>query len=663
MPASTLSSLPGIGPKTILKLNRLQIFSPHDLLYHFPHRYLDFSQRTNIGSLTIGSTVTISGQIVSFQNIYTKTHKQLQFVTISDNTGQIKLTFFNQAYLSSVFKPHTRHCFAGTVSLFAGQKTIISPEHGPANTGQIIAIYPQTSQLGSHWFRRFFFSHLDLLTDNLEDPLPQAILHQYQLLSLKDALTTIHHPSTQARLNQARLRLAIDEVLSPLALSHLVKIHSSRTKPANTLKPKTKTISQIIRHLPFKLTRSQIQAWAEISADLTSSDHLTNRLLLGDVSSGKTILAFLACYLTHLNHASSLILAPTNILAQQHFHTFQNFFPQLPVFLLTSSVKPDFSRLPADAIIIATHSAIHHHHRLPPITLLIVDEQHKFGVSQRSFLSQIKPPPHQITMSATPIPRTISLTLLGHLDQSHLEPLPHHQNPTTRLVPNHKSADCYHWVNQQVSSDHVQAIIVCPFISLSETQQSVKAATTEYENLSQHYFHNQNIALLHGKTPPKSRDKIISDFAQGQIDILVTTPIIEVGIDIPNATIMIIQSADRFGLAQLHQLRGRIGRGTKRGYCFLFSDSDDTPSTDRLKYLSSHANGQLIAEYDLKTRGPGEITSTLQHGFPQFKLASFSNFKLIALTQKIFHQLLSVPDFDPQVLARHLPSNISSQTN
>jgi ATP-dependent DNA helicase RecG len=632
---NSLSDLPKIGPKTIYKLNKLGIFTPADLLYHFPNRYIDFSHHTAISLSEPDANVTITGKIINFQNIYTRSHKNIQKAVVKDNSGQIDLLWFNQPYLAQTLKIGSTFSFAGTVSLYLKKKTIIAPIFGQYNTGKIIAVYPETAGLKSGWFRQTISLNINALLPP-SDSLPLAIIKKYNLLPLSNALTHIHQPSTKSLLEQAQLRLGLDEILSLQSQSYLKKQSWASKTPRKILVDSPK-INSFINTLPFKLTDSQQKSWLEIKSDLLSSQP-ANRLLQGDVGSGKTIVALLACLLAHYNKISSLIIAPTEILAQQHFKTFSDFL-DFPVKLLTAKTK--LTKFSPGAIIIATHAAIYQKKNFEnSVGLLIVDEQHKFGVAQRTFLTNTLHPPHCLTMTATPIPRTISLTVLGNLDLSQIDTLPlGRQLVKTFLVPPLKYADCYHWLANNILSTQQQAFIVCPFIEPSETLTSVKSAKELFIHLQAEVFPNLKLGLIHGKTPLKDRQKILTLFAKNKINILVTTPIIEVGIDFPNATTIIIQSADRFGLAQLHQLRGRVGRGSDQSFCYLFSESDTDKAKNRLDMLTKTHDGQKIAEYDLKTRGPGEAFSFIQHGFPSLKIASFSDYKLINLGQQIIKDL------------------------
>jgi ATP-dependent DNA helicase RecG len=640
----SLQSIPTFGPKTILKLNRLGIFTPKDLLYHFPTRYLDFSKNSTIESLLQNEPATIRGQLISLNNIYTRSRKNILKAIVADTTGKIELIWFNQPYLEKNFTVGQTYSFAGVPTLYQNRLTLISPEYSSLRTGKIIPIYPQTSGLNSKWFQKIFSLHLNNLLTDIPESLPPKIIQQFKLVPLKTALLQIHQPGSLRSLESARYRLSLEEILSYQIKSHLSRQKWLSLSPPFTLKT-TPTIDKkttnLIKNLPFSLTSSQKIAWKEIKTDLLSASKIQNRLLQGDVGSGKTILAILAAYFTHLNQKSSLILAPTEILAQQHYLTFKKFLPpSTPLHLLTANSQPDFSQIKPSSIIIATHAAIFQKKFLPyPITFLVIDEQHKFGVKQRNFLSESQP--HTLTMTATPIPRTVNLTFLGNLDLSYLDTAPKNRLPIkTFVVPPQKQSACYQWIKDQINTHQSQVFIVCPLIEESETLLDVKSVKKEFEHLKT-IFSEYKLALIHGKIKSKDREKIIDRFTHHLTDILVSTPIIEVGIDIAQAAIIIIQSADRFGLAQLHQLRGRVGRRGQQGYCYLFSENQNQKAINRLNYLQTHHSGQKIAEFDLKTRGPGEVFSTIQHGFPSLKLASLSDSELITTSAKLLSQLIS----------------------
>ena len=661
----SLSQIPGVGPKIIEKLKRLNINSPQDLLYHFPNRYVDFSHSVKINSVLENENVTITGEVLDFKNIFTRNGKNIQKAIVSDNTGKIDLIWFNQPYLSKNIKTGDTLSFAGAVSLFQNKKTIIAPEYGPHNTGKIIAVYPETSGLSSKWFRKIIQTQIQNLLSPIKETLPADLIKKFKLLDLKTALFQIHCPTNSQILFQARNRLATEEILSLQIRSYLSKKDWLKNSPKTKIKitkPIDKKIKDLIKTLPFKLTDSQDKVLGEIFSDLTNPNQVMNRLLQGDVGSGKTIVALLACYLAHLNNSLSVLIAPTEILANQHYQNFQAILKnkEIPIFLMTGSKKIDLKKIPKNGIIISTHAIIYKKDNLKnKISLLIVDEQHKFGVKQRSFLNSSTKLPHCLTMTATPIPRTISLTLLGNLDISIIDTLPQNRlQIKTFLVPDHKKISCYKWIETEIKKTGCQAFIVCPFIDISESMASVKSAIQEFEHLSNDIFPNLKLGLIHGRIKSDAREKIIQQFQENKINILVTTPIIEVGVDIPNSSIIIIQSADRFGLAALHQLRGRVGRGHQQSYCYLFTESSNQKAIDRLEFLEKNHNGLKIAEYDLKTRGPGEAFSTIQHGFPSLKIASFSDTKLISLSQEILKEIIAnYPEFNfSQITSENIAS-------
>ncbi len=597
-----LSVLKNIGPISCHRLNDLGIFTQNDLLFYLPFRYLDFSHTLKIADFTIGEPATYQGKIISFQNIFTKTHKNIQRASIQDSTGTLNLIWFNQPYLAKNIIVGQNLAVAGSVSLFQNKITIVAPLIGQ-KTGRIIPLYHQSATLNSNWIERTIKLNLDDLLKNYSEILPPNILKKYNLFDINQALIQIHQPDSQKLLLLAKNRLNLHQSLSLLAQSQLQKQNILNKKPAFLLTkiPDTK-------FLPYQLSPSQKIAWQEISKDLLSQNP-THRLLSGDVGSGKTIVALLATHLTSFNQHISLIVAPTQVLASQHFVFFKKTLPKTPIYLLNNKNK--LGKIPPNAIIISTHAAFYQDLSFfKKIALLVIDEQHKFGVIQRNFLSKLKNPPHTISLTATPIPRTLALSIYNHLDISYLSHLPHWKPVKTFIVPENKITDCYKWLKKEIEKTHHQAFIVCPFIEDSDTLTTVKSATTEFAKLKP-IFPKLKLELIHSKIPEIQRQKIFANFKDNKINILVTTPIIEVGIDFPNATVIIIQSADRFGLASLHQLRGRVGRGVDSGFCYLFADNQNS---SRLKYLTTHYEGQQLAQFDLKLRGPGELFSTLQHG-------------------------------------------------
>lgn len=601
-----LFHLKNVGQVSAKKLNNLGIFATLDLLFYLPFRYLDFSKTLNIADFIINEPATYSGQVISFNNIFTRSYKNIQRATIKDTTGTLNLIWFNQPYLSKSIVIGQELAVAGSVSIFQKKPTIVAPLIG-SKTGKIVPIYHQSAELNTSWIEKTIKLNLDDLLNSYAEILPLPILKKYKLFNIKQSLVQIHQPDSQELLTKAQSRLNLHQSLSLLAQSELQKQNIYQKKPAYLLKKIPQT-----NFLPYQLSDSQQTSWGEIKSDLLSTTP-THRLLCGDVGSGKTIIALLAAHLTSYNNHISLIVAPTQVLASQHFVFFQKTLPTYPVFLLNNKSK--LKDIPQHAIIISTHAAFYQDQKFfKKIALLVIDEQHKFGVIQRNFLARLKKPPHTISLTATPIPRTLALSIYGHLNISYLNHLPHWKPVKTFIVPEDKIADCYSWLRKQIEETKHQAFIVCPFIEDSDTLTTVKSATAEFAKLKP-LFPKLKLELIHGKTPQLERQQIFEKFKNNKINILVTTPIIEVGIDFPNATVIIIQSADRFGLASLHQLRGRVGRGANPGFCYLFADN---PNSSRLKYLTNHYEGQELADFDLKIRGPGQLFSTLQHGHYYF---------------------------------------------
>ncbi|MFZ2153145.1 MAG: DEAD/DEAH box helicase [Microgenomates group bacterium] len=614
-----INSLVGIGPKTATAFRQIGIDLVENLLDYYPYRYLDFSHTLKIADYDQISPATYSGIVLNFQNVYTRSHKNIQKATIKDSTGTLDLIWFNSPYLAKIIKVDEIVNVAGIVSLYKHRPTIIAPMLGQ-KTGRIIPLYHQAPGLRSSQIEKIFHQNHSQIFKNITDPLPLSIITKYRLGNLLDTLTEIHFPTSQKNISTAQLRLSLDQALQLLATSNIQKNILNQKRVAKKMSKVTP-----INFLPYELSQSQKLSWQEIQNDLLLSVPC-HRLISGDVGSGKTIIALLAAHMASINHQISLIIAPTQVLAKQHFEFFSNILPHTPIIFLDKKTK----KIPRNAIIISTHTAFYKDTKfIKQISLLIIDEQHKFGVNQRNFLSSLPHPPHTISLTATPIPRTLALSIYGHLDISYLDHLDRWHPVKTFVVPPPKQNSCYQWLDQHIQKTHQQAFIVCPFIEDSDTLTTVKSVTSEFGNLKLLLPHLK-LGLIHSQIKLAQRQKIFNDFASNKINILVTTPIIEVGIDYPNAGVIIIQSADRFGLASLHQLRGRVGRGVELGYCYLFSPRDNS----RLTYLASHYEGRQLAEFDLQTRGQGKLFSTIQHG--HFPL----NTQSIELATKIIKDLI-----------------------
>jgi ATP-dependent DNA helicase RecG len=484
--------------------------------------------------------------------------------------------------------------------------------------------------------------------ENIKDNVPTSTLKKLNLVSLSSAIRSVHFPTTLDEADKGKKRLAFDELLRIQLNSLLKKKKWEKNKASFQLKIKNAETSKFLKKLPFKLTASQNDVVKDILDDLGKNEPM-NRLLEGDVGSGKTVVAAIAAFACFLNERQTVFMVPTQILAEQHFKTLKQMLSpfKVRISLVTSSgIKKDLGR---SDIFVGTHALIHKKLDFANVALIVIDEQHKFGVKQRASLIKRSGNklvvPHILTMTATPIPRTIALTFYGDLDLSTLTELPKGRKPIkTWTVPPQKRQSAYKWVGEQIDTQHTQVFVIVPLIEESEkeTMKQVKAATSEYKAIKK-IFPDLSIGLLHGKLKAKDKNKVINSFKKGSIDILVSTPVVEVGIDVPNATIMLIEAAERFGLAQLHQLRGRIGRGEKKSYCLLFAETKSQKVQARLNALKKTMSGFELAELDLKLRGPGEIFGTKQHGYPELRIASWQDAELIKITKNLAGQVLKNP--------------------
>jgi len=609
------------------KLAKLNIYTVFDLLYHLPFRYEDRTQ-------------ALIGTLVSITNAHTKSGKVFQKAILKTGGLPATIIWFNQPFLTKTLKPEMQLAIVGDQDFFGRERAYISPNYEIVNgesihTGRIVPIYPETAGITSKWLRTKINYLLEKL--DLTDFLPAG----FQEVSWSQALKTAHFPKSLDEVINAKKRLAFDELLLLQLTSDLHRTAWQHTKLTHAFSINQSQIDQFIASLPFTLTSSQNKAIIEILSDLNQT-RPANRLLQGDVGSGKTVVAAVAALAAYQNGFQTLLLAPTQILAQQHYQTFTKLFStlNLEIGLITGNTVKELkiknSKL---KIVIGTHALLSKTISFDKVGLIIIDEQHRFGVAQRTLAATKGDSPHILTMTATPIPRTIALTLYGDLDLSILTELPVGRIPVkTWVVPETKRESFYKWINDQPG----QTFWVCPLIEESESLITVKAVSAEFAKLKQ-IFPNKKLGLLHGRLKSKDKDQVIEDFRNHKYDILVTTPVVEVGMDIPDATIMIIEDADRFGLAQLHQLRGRVGRGKDQSYCLLFTQK---PST-RLKYLENHLSGQELAELDLKLRGPGEVYGTAQSGLPEFKVASYADLDLFDQARtaavKLIPQLSQLP--------------------
>lgn len=558
---------------------------------------------------------------------------------VADESGAIEAVWFNQPYLTRTLKEGIEVGLAGKVEDFGGKSSFVSPEvevlksgAAPSHTAGLVPIYPETARLNSKWIRNRVRSLLD--STEITEFIPEKILQDRQLLSLEESLKKIHFPKKISDIDRARQRFALEELFlfNLRSLKQRLNWKNRKIPLKISYAHYQNEVDKFIQNLPFSLTGAQGKVINEIFKDLAKEKPM-NRLLQGDVGSGKTVIAAIAAYLTYLNGAKTVFMAPTEILVDQHFQTLGMLLAPygVKIAIHTGSKKPE----PTDEfdLWIGTHALFYGSQSFEKVGLVIIDEQHRFGVEQRTELlqkSKSEVTPHLLTLTATPIPRTLALTVYGDLDLSVLDELPPgRKRIKTFVVPSRKRDAGYQWIRQKVEQGE-QAFVICPLIEESEVEsmQQVKAATAQFETLSR-LMPNVKVGLLHGKMKAQEKTGIMDSFKRGEIGVLVSTPVVEVGIDVPNATIMVIEAAERFGLASLHQLRGRVGRGSKDSYCFLFTNEESSAALERLKPLEEDRNGFELAELDLKLRGPGEIYGVRQHGLTELKVADLTDTHLL----------------------------------
>ncbi|TME58227.1 MAG: ATP-dependent DNA helicase RecG [Chloroflexi bacterium] len=648
--------LTGVSDKTEARLARLGITTIRDLLLFFPRRYEDFSTITPIAFVRPGVKTTVRGRIYDIGAHQTKYKRMaLTEAILGDDSGRLRVVWFNQPWLARSLHKGDEIFVAGEADLNGGL-VMKNPDHEkvslrPQNVARLVPIYRETEGLTSKWLRPKVQSVLPL-ADQLDEFLPAELLPRRSFMARDEAVRQVHYPASAAQLDRAKERLAFEEMFVLQVAAQMAK----RARKALTAQPvrfDDSTARGFVNSLPFKLTNAQrVAAW-QILQDLARQQPM-NRLLEGDVGSGKTVVAAMAMH--HAAHAGfqSVLLAPTEILARQHADVVQSLLEpfQIDVGLLVGST-PASARKPMMAslaegqlpVLVGTHALIEEGVQFRDLALTVVDEQHRFGVGQRLAVRQKgERIPHFLSMTATPIPRTLGLTLFGDLDISILDEMPPGRRPVkTGLVPPEKRADAYDFIRKQVNAGR-QVFVICPLIQESD-KLGVRSATQELEKLQHDVFPElaSRIALLHGRLKSAEKEAIMSSFQRGQVAILVSTSVVEVGIDIPNATVMMIEGADRFGLAQLHQFRGRVGRGSEESWCLLFTDAEDPQSLKRLQAVVTNKSGFDLAEIDLELRGWGDLAGYRQHG-KDFKMASLLDAALISDAQTEAVRLL---DRDP----------------
>jgi len=664
---SSLSEIPGLGPTTTARFKKLRIENLKDLVFHFPFRYDDFSHSQKIKDVQEGEEVNIVGKIELIQNRRSKNKKtNLTEALIKDETEEIKVIWFNQAFLTQNLKIGNKVSLTGKIKNNLGVLTLVSPNYekvtprSPAvHTQGIVPRYHTTEKLTSKQIRFALKSILPLIKKS-SDWLPEEIREKLNLLPLNQALKQIHFPQNFKKLEEARRRLSFDELFL-LQLKSQIARREIKNSQAEAMEFKEKEIQNFVKSLPFQLTTAQRKSAWEIIQDLGKKQPMV-RLLEGEVGSGKTLVAVLTMLNTALNNKQSVLMVPTEILAEQHFNSISKLledFPRIKIGLVSRSAqksrpqkltenqnkKEKINKMAQECqIIIGTHSLIQEKIFFSDLDLAVIDEQHRFGVEQRKTLIQKSGDkntiPHLLSLTATPIPRTLALGLFGDLDISLIDELPQGRKKIiTKVVPEEKRNKAYNFIREKIEEGR-QVFFICPLIDPSDKLE-IKSVREEYKKLKDEIFPNKKIALLHGKLKPSEKEKIMKDFLNHHYDILVSTSVVEVGVDIPNASIMVIEGAERFGLAQLHQFRGRVGRGEHQSYCFLFTDKQSQNTRERLYSLEKNQDGFALAKTDLKLRGSGNIFGTSQSGFPELKIADLFDYKLMKEAQEEAQKLIS----------------------
>ncbi len=646
----------GVGPNRATLLNKLGIYNLKDLITYFPREHEDRGKAKGIAELEDGEEALICAYPVARMNeIKIRKNLTLCKLIVRDETGTCQITWYNQSYLKNTFKQNERYKFYGKVSKKYGSIEMQSPvyelESLNRNTGKIIPIYPLTYNLSQNTIRKIIENGLNEIDSKLEETLPKYILDKYNLYDYNTAIKQIHFPDNFANFNLAKKRLVFEELFSmQLALLSLKNKYEIK-KPGIEFS-KDARMSEVIEKLPFKPTKAQLRVLEEIDKDMESNKPM-NRLLQGDVGSGKTVVALIAAYKAVKSGYQAVIMAPTAILASQHLETFEDILKDSGIRceLLISGISKKkkiemLERLENGEIdiLIGTHAVLEENVKFKNLGLVVTDEQHRFGVRQRSIIVEKGNNPDVLVMTATPIPRTLALILYGDLDISIIDELP----------PNRKKIETYavtKGMEQRVNNfilknveEGRQCYVVCPLVEENE-EIDAKSVMEIYEIYKKQIFPNLRVEYLHGKMKQKEKDAIMEEFKNGNIDILISTTVIEVGVNVPNSNIMIIENAERFGLAQLHQLRGRVGRGEHQSYCILKYQGNSQIIRERMKVISSTNDGFIISEKDLELRGSGEFFGTKQHGIPEFKIANL--FEDIGILKQVQGIAMEITDRDP----------------
>ncbi|MFQ6175044.1 ATP-dependent DNA helicase RecG [Streptococcus anginosus] len=658
-----LTVLPSVGPKSAEKFTKLGIESLQDLLLYFPFRYEDFKSK-NVLELEDGEKAVISGVVTTPANVqyYGYKRNRLRF-TIKQGEVVLAVNFFNQPYLADKVEVGSTIAIFGkwdkAKASLTGMKLLAQVEDDLQPVYRVAQGISQASLVKV--IKTAFDQGLELL---LEENLPQVLLERYQLLGRNQAVRAMHFPRDLAEYKQALRRVKFEELFYFQMQLQVLKCETKDVSQGLIIPWQADLLEKKKATLPFELTAAQERSLNEILQDMKSPAHM-NRLLQGDVGSGKTVVAGLAMYATYTARLQSALMVPTEILAEQHFDSLSQLFPELRIILLTGGMKPAERRQALEAIgvgqvdmIVGTHALIQESVIYHQLGLVIIDEQHRFGVGQRRILREKGNNPDVLMMTATPIPRTLAITAFGDMDVSIIDQMPAGRKPIiTRWVKHEQLKVVLDWLIKELQRG-AQVYVISPLIEESEALDLKNAIALE-EELKAYFGDKAHVALLHGKMKSDEKDAIMQDFKEGKTDILVSTTVIEVGVNVPNATVMLIMDADRFGLSQLHQLRGRVGRGNKQSYAVLVANPKTESGKKRMKIMTETTDGFVLAEEDLKMRGSGEIFGTRQSGLPEFQVADIvEDYPILEEARKVASQIVSIPDWrtnaDWHIVALHL---------
>lgn len=672
---ASVTTLNQIGPRYAQTLERLNIHTLGDLLYHFPHRYDDYSKMKPINRLRYGEKISVIGtvQSISTRSIRSGRAKIVEAV-VSDGTGAFRTTWFNQPWITKRLRKDMQIVLSGKTDQYLGRLVMNNPDWSSVESKHlmsegIVPVYPLTAKITQKWLRDKIYAVVNNWSAKVLDPLPAQLKDDAGLMDLPDALSQIHFPDSWDELKQARHRLAFDEIFL-LQLGVLQQKQAWGARTARTFAIEESWLSEQVEKLPFNLTSAQQRSLDEVARDLAAG-HPMNRLVQGDVGSGKTVVAALAMAIVIKSGSQAAMMAPTSILAEQHYYNLMEILSQngglispdeirLIVGATPESQKEEIrSGLASGAIklIVGTHALIEDPVEFADLQLAIIDEQHRFGVAQRAALRAKGTNPHLMVMTATPIPRSLALTVYGDLEISVIDEMPPGRQivDTYVLYPKERER-AYSLIRRQVEAGH-QAFIIYPLVEESVKSEE-KAAVDEHERLQKEIFPDLKLGLLHGRLSPSEKDLTMANFRDGEFHILVSTSVVEVGVDVPNATVMLIEGAHRFGLSQLHQFRGRVGRGKDKSYCLLIPSKADAVENERLQAMAETNDGFELAERDLDQRGPGDFLGTRQSGFSDLRLANLTDIELIKKArrhaQKLFEQDPELVKDENQQIAKSL---------